>query len=92
MIGIGDRGDWGWGRWKGVGERGKGGSGGGDVDMDGNLDIINCRIIATACNDNGAIAISSCRSSGSGRRAFFGNFAAAQGRRSSRIRAIPWPR
>ena len=63
-----------------------GGSGGWDVDMDGNLDIINCRIIATACNGNGAIAISRCR------RAFFGDFAAAQGRPSSRIRAIPWPR
>jgi hypothetical protein len=47
--------------------------------MDGNLDIFDCRIIATACNDNGAIAISSCRSSGSSRRAFFGDFAEAQG-------------
>ena len=68
-----------------TGDRG-GESGGWDVDMDGNLDIIICRIIDIACNGDGAIAISSCR------RAFFGDFAEAQGRPSSRIRAIPWPR
>ena len=61
--------------------------------MGGNFDIrLSCRIVDIACNTNNAIAINSCRSSGSGTRAFLGDFSEAQGRPNSCIRAISWPR
>ena len=76
--------------------QGGGGEAGGTVGVGGgwtgNFDIMNCGIIDIACNGNNAVAIYSCRSSGSGTRAFFGDFTEAQGRPSSCIRAIPWPR
>ena len=60
--------------------------------MDGNFDIVSCRIVDITCNNSDAIAINSCRSSGSGTRAFFGDFSEAQRRPNSCIRAISWPR
>ena len=65
--------------------------GGGEREMDGNFDIMSCRIVDIACKNTDAIAITGCRSSG-GTRAFFGDFSEAQRRPNSCIRAISWPR
>lgn len=66
----------------GPGER-EGGGGRG-----GNVDIMSCRTVDIACHNTNAVAIYSCRSSGSGTRAFLGDFSEAQGRPNSCIRAI----